>query len=120
MVGIASEEFNHEAVLAQSTGEAGQRSAMQDQLVGMERVLAKEKVMLDEYEHGVASRFKMLVEELMRQNEAHTRAGLHTLTIEGRPQGPFSSVVSTMGQNLAFSTKSGTAPPAMKRCARST
>ena len=58
---------------------------MQDQLVGMERVLAKEKVMFDENEHGVASCVEMLIEELMGQNEAHTWAGIHTLTIKGPP-----------------------------------
>ena len=58
---------------------------MQDQFVGMERVLAKEKVMLDQHEHGVARSLEMLVEELVRQHEAHTRAGIHIPTIEGPP-----------------------------------
>ena len=40
----------------------------------MERVLAKKKVMLDEHKHGAASRFEVLFEELMRQNEAHPAA----------------------------------------------
>lgn len=71
MVGIALEDVNLVAVLAQPTRETSQRSAMQDQFVGVERVLAKEQVMLDEHEHAVASRFEMLVEELVQQSRMH-------------------------------------------------
>ena len=74
---------------------------MQDQLVGMERVLAKEKVMLDQHEHGVASRFEMLVEELMRQNEAHTRAGTHIPTIEGPPRAGSIALIAAAASRAA-------------------
>ena len=45
--------------------------------MGREPVLATEQVLLDEHEHA-AGRFEMLLEELMRQHEAHALAWTHS------------------------------------------
>jgi len=60
---------------------------MQHQLVGMEPVLAKEQVMLDEHEHGAGGRVTVLVEELVRQNKAQILTRMHIPTIGATPRG---------------------------------
>ncbi|GAA3400113.1 hypothetical protein GCM10011577_14630 [Pseudarthrobacter polychromogenes] len=68
---------------AEAAGETVHGRPVQDQLVGVERVLAKEQVMLDQHKHGTVCRIEVLPEQLMRQNQAQRRAGRHSPTLDG-------------------------------------
>ncbi|GAA2848645.1 hypothetical protein GCM10010523_06350 [Paenarthrobacter ilicis] len=74
MTPIAAKHFHLVAARSEPTGKPGHRGAMQDQLVGMKSVLTEEQVMLDQHENGAGLSIEMLVEKLMRQNQAQTGA----------------------------------------------
>ena len=81
--GVTAEDNDLVARPAETAGKPAHGRPVQDQLVGVERVLAKEQVMLDQHKHGTVRRIELLAEQLMRQNQAQVRAGHHFPTIGG-------------------------------------